>query len=132
MVMRSLVVLAFCALMPATALANGFLTRDLGDGGPYELCLDRAVQSLQIYVDRTGARQAELDQGNWAAYAFGLRPGSVDVQIACPYRNNMSEVVLLTVHSTGGPDDRETVLSNIAEIWDSLEGGAMPPMGGTK
>ncbi|MCC6001415.1 MAG: hypothetical protein JJU19_11215 [Pararhodobacter sp.] len=130
--MRSLIVCAVCALMPVTASANGFLTRDLGSGGPYQDCLDRAVQSLQIYADRTNARQAELDQGSWAAYAFGMPPGSVDVQIACPYRNNISEIVLLTTHSTGGPHDRETVLSNIAEIWESLEGGAMPPMGGTK
>lgn len=124
--MRLVLVGAFCVSMPAAALANGFLTRDLGAGGHYEDCLARAVQSLQFYVDRMGAHRAEIDQGAWAAYAFGVPPGSVDVQIACPYRNNMSDIVLLTTHSSGGLDDRQTVLNNIAEIWESLEGGAMP------
>lgn len=130
MMKRVVLAAALCVALPASAFANGLLTRDLGAGGHYEDCLARALQTLQIYVDRTGGRNNDISSGDWSAFAFHLRPGPVDVQIACPYRSNMSDVVLMTIHSTGHRDDRQTVLNSLAEIWDSLEGGL--PSGGTK
>ena len=130
--MRWVLAAGLCLMMPATALSSGFLTRDLGEGGHYEDCMVRALQSLQVYLDRTGAQRADVTQGDWAVYAFRLMPGAVDVQIACPYRNNIAHIVLLTTHSAGPEADRERVLVGIAGIWDALAHGGLPPAGDRK
>jgi hypothetical protein len=121
--MKKIIAATLFALLPAAASADGFYTRDLGSGGHYEACVERARQAIQMYANQNGTPNATVNTGSWSAHGFDLMPGETDVQIACPYRDNMSDIVLLTVHNRDSRDDRITVVEGIAALWDQLEGG---------
>lgn len=127
--MRAFGMAAALALLPAVAAAGGFLTRDLGHGGTGQECIERAREAIDIYSVEFGLPMPDHDGESWAAYGFGLPPGNVSVQIACPYRDNMAVVVLLTAYSEGTDQDRRTVIETISDIWGHLVDPTPPARG---
>jgi len=127
--MRNLVFSLPLMLIPAMALADGFHTRDLGSGGSPQECMDRARQAIRTYAQQNGTPNATVNEGSWSVHGFDFLPGNVDVQIACPYRDNFTSIVLLTAHSSGERDDRVAVVDGIAALWDSIGQGGFVPGG---
>lgn len=125
--MKKIFATTLFVLFPAIASADGFYTRDLGSGGDPEACVERARQAIQMYANQTGTPNATVNTGSWSAHGFDLMPGETDVQIACPYRNNVSEIVLLTVHNRNSRDDRIAVVDGISALWDQLAAGGAAP-----
>ncbi len=117
--MRVLLTAVVVSLVPGLGLADGIFTRDLGAGGTSAQCMTRAERALQAYAQSVGMSPTEVTMGSWSAQAFDLPPGAVDVQIACPYRDNVSEVVLLFAHSQGSDSEREAVVMAIASYWEN-------------
>lgn len=103
------------------AQAEGFYTYDLGVGGHYEQCYDRAARALRGYALRHSGADTELVESEWSIEIYNLQPGDVDVQILCPYRNQQSEIVLMVGHSEGLSQDRERVIHAIRDRWNDLE-----------
>lgn len=120
--LRPLAIAACVALAPGLAAADGFYTRDLGDGGAPAECMARAQQAIQAYVQQSGTAASVLT-GTWSVDAYDLAPGNVDVELACPYRDSHVTVALLVTHSSGSEQERVTVLDGITAFWNS-PGGA--------
>lgn len=129
--LRSLALLPLLAAglvvaMPGEGRADGFYVHDLGDGGAPEACMAQALAALSAYATATGTPGAVIQAGVWSVDAYGLEPGGVDVDIACPYRDNHVGVALLTAHGTGAEEDRAAVADGITGYWN----GGMPAQGG--
>ncbi|GAB4276436.1 MAG: hypothetical protein Kow0013_30150 [Pararhodobacter sp.] len=126
--MRILSTAAFLTLLPTLALADGFYTRDLGGAGSPQDCLARGRAAIQAYANQSGTPNATINEGSWSVHGFDLQPGNVDVQIACPYRNNVVEVALLVAHSRDDREDRVAVVDGISAHWDAYVagGGGVP------
>ncbi len=124
--MNKLIGAMVLALLPGMAAAEGFYSRDVGEGGSPEACLSRARQAVETYARRNGTPNAIVVQGAWSLSGYDLYPGQVDVQVACPYRDNIASIVVVTGHSDGNEADRITVIEGIGAIWDQLGQGGAP------
>ena len=121
--MRGAFIAAVVALVPGLALADGFHTRDLGSGGSPDQCMARARAAVEGYARQAGTPNATINEGSWSVQGFDLAPGNVDVQVACPYRDNISSIVLLIAHSRGDNADRVAVVDGISAFWDGTNTG---------
>ena len=119
-------VVALAVLGSVPALADGFFTRDLGDGGSPEQCLNRAEQTLNAYVRESGSGRAVVLRGSWSVDGYYLEPGNVNVQIACPYRDSYVSIVLAVGHSTGAESERAAVVDRIDALWNNPGAGSAP------
>lgn len=125
---RTLTLAALVALAPGLALAEGFYTRDLGDGGTPDGCMNRAEQALNAYVAAGAGPNAVVARGTWSVDAYHLGAADVAVQMVCPYRNSIVSIVLLTAHSMGPESERIAVVDAIAARWDAAgQGGGGAP-----
>lgn len=122
--MKKLVVSLGAFLLATPVWADGIHTRDLGEGGTGAECLARAERAIRAYARNHSGPNTVINSGDWSAHGFDLQPGDVDVQIACPYRNNISSIVLLFSHSRGEQADREAVIDGINDAWHADNGGA--------
>jgi hypothetical protein len=121
--MRILSTAALVTLLPTLAFADGFYTRDLGEAGSPQDCLARGRAAIQGYANQTGTPNATINEGSWSVHGFDLQPGNVDVQIACPYRNNVVDITLLVAHSRDNREDRIAVVDGISAQWDAYVAG---------
>ncbi len=125
--MRHILAACVLALAPAMASADGFYNRDVGDGGAPAACMARARQAIEAYARRIGMPNTTVYHGSRTVAAYGLQPGNVNVQIACPYRSDRAEIVLVTAHSTGTEQDRITAVEGVSAIWDTIGQGGVTP-----
>ena len=59
---------------------------------------------------------------------FDLPPAMVDVEIACPYVNNMVVTTLISGHSEGEADPRIATIERLMDLWAA---NPAMPVGGT-
>lgn len=121
--MRLGLLTAALAILAAQASADGYHTRDMGAGGSGEECMERAEAAIRAYAAEPGNSDGGtiINSGDWSVQGFDLLPGDVDVQIACPYRNNVASIVLAISHSRGSHDERAAVIDGITEHWNAYE-----------
>lgn len=120
--MKKFVFAAALGLLAAPVLADGIHTRDLGAGGTGDECLARAERAIRAYIRSSNDPSPDVSVGDWSASGFNLQPGNVDAQIACPYRDNISSIVLLFTHSSGEQSEREAVALGIRDAWNADTG----------
>jgi hypothetical protein len=119
---RRLILCAVLALagVPTTGAADGFMTRDLGTGGDPGQCLDRAERAMNDWFRTNGVTGGLVQRGDWSVQGYDLPPGNVQVQIACPWRNDQVLVALMFSYSTGPESDRVAVIDGLDAIWHRL------------
>lgn len=127
--MRLGLISAALAVLATQASADGYHTRDMGAGGSGEECMQRAEAAIRAYAAEPGNSDGGtvINSGDWSVQGFDLLPGDVDVQIACPYRNNIASIVLAISHSRGEEAQRVEVIDGITEHWDAYEAAPARP-----
>jgi len=130
--LRAVAAAAWLAALPGAGLADAFHVADLGAGGTGAECLSRAQATLGTYLTRHGRPAADVASGSWSASMFGVTGDRLNVNIACPYRDNISEVVLLTIHEVGEGEHWNALIDELIEIWDSDPAPARDPAPLTK
>lgn len=119
-------------LVPSPAVAEGFYTSDLGEGGAPDACIFRAQRTLNAYAVNSGFPQTTILSGAWSTDGYDLQPGDVDVQFLCPYRDSHVSVALLVGHSDGADADRIAVVEALVALWNATgQDGEGRPEGGT-
>lgn len=129
-----IVAAAVMAFSPVLAQAEGFMTRDLGEGGTPDACMFRAQRALNAYAMEPGNANVIVVSGTWSVAGYNLQPGNVDIEITCPYRNSYVSIALMTAHSEGQESERFAMLDAVELRWNATgqAGEVRDPGGATK
>jgi len=107
------------ALLAGPAQAGFFYTADLGGNLPLADCLGRAQATLDAYVAQSGSSEARVQVWSWSVEALGLRPGGIDAQITCPYRDGMVQLITLVLHVDNAYAANAVISDEIAALWEA-------------
>ena len=128
---RGILAAVVLAMAPALAQAEGFYTRDLGEGGAPDACMSRAQRALNAFAMEPGNAGALVVSGAWSVAGYNLQPGNVDVEFACPYRDSFVSIVLMSAHSDGDENQRIFIADALEQRWNAAGQAGEVRDGGT-
>jgi hypothetical protein len=117
--LRSALVASVLCMIPVVAQAEGFVTTDLGAAGDLDSCMFRAQRSLNFLAMEPRNGGATVYSGPWSVAVYDMQPGSVDVTIVCPLRDNQVPVALVLAHSDGPESERVAVVNYVVDRWNA-------------